>query len=213
MWNKSGCCKFSLLIVILIDKWFPPSILTPPHPEYSKINHDTHFKLEFVPRPPAINRLPLHHLSCLTITVPLKANMQFNYFVKVWKPLFHINFTRKPYYEYTILTLSDSHFAHGRFRNCTAQSKNSHSVRQFRNSHFVQSDSKIVQILTLRRTYIWICLQGLMKFEPRLFKILRKQNFMDRGTYGHTDGQRENSIPFTNKVCGRGYNYFVGTVP
>ena len=88
--------------------------------------------------------------------------MQLNFFVKVWKALFHINFTRKTYYEYTILTLSrfslcaHSHFAHGQFRNCTVQSKNSHSVRQFRNSHFAQSDSGIVQILTLRRTYIHV---------------------------------------------------------
>ena len=50
----------------------------------------------------------------------------------------------------------DSHFAHGQFRNCTVQSKNSYSVRQLRNSHFAQSDSGIVQILTLRRTYIRI---------------------------------------------------------
>ena len=30
------------------------------------------------------------------------------------------------------------------------------------------------------------------------------------GIEGRTDGQRENSIPTTNKVCG-GYNYVVGT--
>ena len=29
-------------------------------------------------------------------------------------------------------------------------------------------------------------------------------------THGRTDGQRENSIPTTNKVCG-GYNYRFGT--
>ena len=29
-------------------------------------------------------------------------------------------------------------------------------------------------------------------------------------TDGHTDGQRENSIPPTNKVCG-GYNNFIST--
>ena len=32
--------------------------------------------------------------------------MQLNYFVIVWKPLFHINFTCKTYYDYTILHLS-----------------------------------------------------------------------------------------------------------
>ena len=132
--------------------------------------------------------------------------MQFNYFVKVWKPLFHINVTRKPYYEYTILTLSDSHFAHGRFRNCTAQSKNSHSVRQFRNSHFVQSDSRIVQILTAQNIYIYIYMNMFARFDEIRAKTL--QDIKETKRYG----QRENSIPSTNFVCGRGYNYFVGTV-
>ena len=31
-------------------------------------------------------------------------------------------------------------------------------------------------------------------------------------TDGRTHGQRENSIPTTNKVCG-GYNYFIDAVP
>ena len=45
---------------------------------------------------------------------------------------------------------------HGQFRNCTAQSKISHSVRHFRNSHFAQSYYGIVPILTLRSTYAFI---------------------------------------------------------
>ena len=49
----------------------------------------------------------------------------------------------------------DSHFAHERFRNCTAQSKNSYFARQSENSHFAQDNSGIVPILTLRRTYIY----------------------------------------------------------
>ena len=45
-----------------------------------------------------------------------------------------------------------SHFAHERFRNCTAQSKNSYFARKSENSHFAQDNSGIVPILTLRRT-------------------------------------------------------------
>ena len=45
-----------------------------------------------------------------------------------------------------------------------------------------------------------------MKIQQCLFKILKKQNVTDARTHGHTDGrtdgQRENSIPTTNKVCG-----------
>ena len=48
----------------------------------------------------------------------------------------------------------DSHFVHGQFQKCTAQRKNSHYVRQLSNSHLGQSDSGIVKILTLPRTYI-----------------------------------------------------------
>ena len=33
-------------------------------------------------------------------------------------------------------------------------------------------------------------------------QILRKQNVTDGGTDARTDGQRENNIPSTNKVCG-----------
>ena len=40
-----------------------------------------------------------------------------------------------------------------------------------------------------------------MKIQQWLFELLRKQSLTD----GRTDGQRENSIPPTNKVCG-GYN-------
>ena len=47
-----------------------------------------------------------------------------------------------------------------------------------------------------------------MKIQQWLFKILRKQNVTDGQTDAHTDGQRENNIPTTNKVCG-GYNYFM----
>ena len=59
--------------------------------------------------------------------------------------------------------------------------------------------------------HIWTCLQSLMKIQQWLFKILRKQNVTDGRTDGRTHGQRENSIPTTNKVCG-GYNkwYFKG---
>ena len=53
--------------------------------------------------------------------------------------------------------------------------------------------------------HIWTCLQGLMKIQKWLFKILRKQNVTDRRTDARTDGQHENSIPTTNKVSG-GYN-------
>ena len=31
---------------------------------------------------------------------------------------------------------------------------------------------------------------------------IKKKNVMDGRTHGRTDGQRENSIPTTNKVCG-----------
>ena len=41
-----------------------------------------------------------------------------------------------------------------------------------------------------------------MKIQQWLFKILRKQSVTDGQTHGRTDGQRENSIPTTNKVCG-----------
>ena len=54
--------------------------------------------------------------------------------------------------------------------------------------------------------HIWTCLQGLMKIQQWLFKILRKQSVTDgrtdARTHGSTHGQRENSIPTTNKVCG-----------
>ena len=45
-----------------------------------------------------------------------------------------------------------------------------------------------------------------MKFQQWPFKILRKQNVTDGRMDAHTDGQRENSIPTTNKVC-VGYKY------
>ena len=48
-----------------------------------------------------------------------------------------------------------------------------------------------------------------MKIQQWLFELLRKQSVTDgrtdRRTDARTDGQRENSIPPTNKVCG-GYN-------
>ena len=53
-----------------------------------------------------------------------------------------------------------------------------------------------------------------MKIRQWLFRILRKQNVTDGRTHGHTDGQRENSIPTTNKSCG-GYkkvNFFYRSV-
>ena len=53
-----------------------------------------------------------------------------------------------------------------------------------------------------------------MKIQQWLFKILRKQNVTDGRTHGRTDrrtdGQHENSIPTTNKVCG-GYNDIYGS--
>ena len=44
-----------------------------------------------------------------------------------------------------------------------------------------------------------------MKIQQRLFKILRKQNVTDGRMHGRTHGQRENSIPTINKVCGGDY--------
>ena len=41
-----------------------------------------------------------------------------------------------------------------------------------------------------------------MKIQQRLFELLRKQSVTDGHTDARTDGQRENSIPPTNKVCG-----------
>ena len=64
------------------------------------------------------------------------------------------------------------------------------------------------QSVTDGRTHgrIWTCLQGLMKIQQWLFELLRKQSVTDGWTDGRTDGptdgQRENSIPPTNKVCG-----------
>ena len=44
-----------------------------------------------------------------------------------------------------------------------------------------------------------MCLQNLMKFHQRFFKILRKHSVTDARSegrsFGRTDGQRENSIP------------------
>ena len=117
-------CKFSLLIIILIDLIFwhrsTPNIVT--------------------------------------ITLPLKANLQLNYLIRIWKLLHHINFTHKTYTNIQLSLCLDSHFMHVQFLNCTTQSKNSHSVCQFRNSHFAQSDSGIVQIHIFRRTYIFLSL-------------------------------------------------------
>ena len=47
-------------------------------------------------------------------------------------------------------------------------------------------------------------LQDIKETKPygRLFKILRKQSVTEGRTDGRTHGQRENSIPTTNKVCG-----------
>ena len=45
-----------------------------------------------------------------------------------------------------------------------------------------------------------------MKIQQWLFELLRKQNVTDGRTDRRTDGQRENSIPPTNK----GYNNLVG---
>ena len=46
----------------------------------------------------------------------------------------------------------------------------------------------------------------------RVIKETKRYGRTDGRTHGHTDartdGQRENSIPPTNKVCG-GYNYFL----
>ena len=60
-----------------------------------------------------------------------------------------------------------------------------------------------------------MCLQNLMNFHHCLFKILKKnQNIKDGWTDerkdGRTDGQRENSIPPTNIVCG-GYKHIIIT--
>ena len=79
--------------------------------------------------------------------------MQLNYFVKVWKPV--------PYqfYPQNILRIYDSHFVpiltlHTDNSGTVMRKVRILTVRQFRNSHFAQSDSGIAQILTLRRTYI-----------------------------------------------------------
>ena len=50
----------------------------------------------------------------------------------------------------------DSYFAQGRFRNRTEPGRNSYFARQSENSYFVQDNSRIVPIPTLRRTYISI---------------------------------------------------------
>ena len=63
-------------------------------------------KLKFVPCPPAIIPVTPPSSQLINDNPTVKANIQLNYFVKVWKPLSHINFTRKTYNEYTILTLS-----------------------------------------------------------------------------------------------------------
>ena len=65
----------------------------------------------------------------------------------------------------------------------------------------VHSPNFLFKIFVL---HIWTCLQSLMKIQQWLFKILRKKNDTDGWTGVRTDGQRENSIPTTNKVCGGG---------
>ena len=53
-----------------------------------------------------------------------------------------------------------------------------------------------------------MCMQGLIKFHPSLFKLLRKQNVTDGRMDGRTDGRTDNVktvYPPTNIVCG-GYN-------
>ena len=42
----------------------------------------------------------------------------------------------------------------------------------------------------------------------RVIKETKRYGRTDARTDGRTDGQRENSIPPTNKVCG-GYNHFI----
>ena len=58
----------------------------------------------------------------------------------------------------------DSNFAHEQFRNCTAQSKNSYFARQSESFHFAQSNSGIVPILTLRRTFSLYCIEQSYRF-------------------------------------------------
>ena len=45
----------------------------------------------------------------------------------------------------------------------------------------------------------------------RVIKETKLYGRTDARTHGRTDGQRENSIPPTNKVCG-GYNYFLSPI-
>ena len=47
---------------------------------------------------------------------------------------------------------------------------------------------------------------GLLYASQSSFGGIKKKNITDGRTDGRTHGQRENSIPTTNKVCG-GYNY------
>ena len=47
----------------------------------------------------------------------------------------------------------DSHFAQEQFYNFIAQGKNSYIAQRSENYHFAQGNSRIVPILTLRRTY------------------------------------------------------------
>ena len=71
---------------------------------------------------------------------------------------------------------------------------------------YIKSPQPLLFLLKVFVLYIKFCLQSLMKFHQWLFKILRKQNDMEGGTHEHTDAQRKNSIPSTNKVC-EGYTY------
>ena len=143
-----------------------PSIFTPQHPEHSKVRICTlspALKPFTPPSSQLINDNPTIkgeyaiELLCkslargaqiVTIGIPSICLYDFICSISILpaKYITNIRFSLCP----------DSHFAHGQFRNCTAQTKNSHSVSQFRNSHFAQSDSRIVQILTLRRTYKYI---------------------------------------------------------
>ena len=68
---------------------------------------------------------------------------------------------------------------------------------------FARFDENPAMTLWVINMHIWTCLQCLMKIQQWLFELLRKQSVTD----GRTDGQHENSIPPTNKVCG-GYNYW-----
>ena len=100
-----------------------------------------------------------------------------------------------------------------RFDENPAMAYNSISIKHYIKSHLeLQREITLIELAPSPYFFVSsICLAYMNMFarfdeNPAMTLWVIKETKRYGRTHGHTDGQRENSIPPTNKVCG-GYNY------